>query len=74
MLVITWCIAVVPLITHRRFPGAYRAVIPGLTDAPRAVSGTQAVSGGEVVVVCGGGGPGSQHTEVPYTEQRDLLV
>lgn len=55
MPVITWCIAVVSLITHRRFHGAHWAVVARLTDAPRAVSGTQTVSGGEVVVVCRSG-------------------
>lgn len=72
MPVITWCVAVVPLITHRWFPGAHRTVVAGLTDAPRAVGGTQTVSGGEVVVVRGSGRPGPEHTEVSYTEQRGL--
>lgn len=70
MPLITWCVAVVPLITNCRFPGAHRAVVARLTDAPRAVGGTQTVSGGEVVVVRGSGRPGPEHTEVSYTEQR----
>lgn len=55
MPVITWCITVVPLITHGRFHGAHWAVVARLTDAPSAVGRTQTVSGGEVVVVCRSG-------------------